>query len=54
MVEKKNAEQLADKLELLIRDPIHCQKFAYNAFEKVKSNNSIVIGINKFETVFDL
>ncbi|MDX2073550.1 MAG: glycosyltransferase family 4 protein [Alphaproteobacteria bacterium] len=40
IVEKGNAEQLADAMEKLLKDPVLCEKLAANGFAKVKTRYS--------------
>ena len=49
IVEKGNAEQLADALERLIKDPSLCNSLAANGFAKVKTRYSLEVVAEKIE-----
>jgi len=49
IVDKANAEQLADALEKLIKDPALCDKIAANGFAKVKTRYSLEVVAGKIE-----
>ena len=54
LIEKKNINQLADNLELLITDSELRRDLALNAKEQVNRNNSVDVGIKKFKILFGI
>lgn len=54
LIEKKNINQLADNLEILITDSELRRNLALNAKEQVNRNNSVDVGIRKFKTLFGI